>query len=210
MTPQVDSWTIVLPGSWNPAIFQPNWIIGRLTETQELAVDLAFSGALSLPRFRFDAVHLRAEPGRLVLGMDAPSDASLTTIQDLAIRILRALPHTPIRGAGINFRFLERNPSQELIDLFGFNDTTSLADAGFVVRASSLKRNLRFDESRQLNLTFELRSDGALSVDANFHGEVIDAAGAIRHLEGHVVELKTRILALLETSYDLVLAQEAP
>lgn len=210
MTPQVDSWTIVLPGSWNPAIFQPNWIIGRLTEAQDLVVDVAFSDALGLARFRFDAVHLRAEPGRLVLGIDAPSDASLTRIENIAIRILTDLPHTPIRGAGINFRFLERNPSQELIDLFQFNDTNSLADEGFVVRASSLKRNLRFDETRQLNLVLKLRSDGTLSVAVNFHGEVTDAAAAIRHLEGHVVELKTRILALLEVAYDLVPTQEEP
>ena len=210
MTPQIDSWTIVLPGFWNPAIFQPRWIIGRLTQAQEVGVEVAFGEALSPARLRFDGVHLRADAGRLILGVDAPSDASLTTIENIAIRTLRDLPHTPIRGAGINFAFLEQDPSQELLDLFQFPDTNLLADAEFIVQASSLRRNLRFADDRQLNLTLKLRSDGALSVDVNFHSEVSTSAEAIPHLEGHVVELKNRILVLLEDAYELVLTQEEP
>ena len=205
MTPQVDSWTIVLPGSWNPVIFRPSWVIGRLTQTQEIGVELAFGDRLGPARFRFDDVHLRADPGRLVLGIDTPSDASLARIEGIAIQTLQHLPHTPIRGAGINFGFLERDPSAELVELFQFTDTNPLADAGFIVQTSSLKRNLRFDEDRQLNLGLELRSDGTLSVDVNFHKEVSDSEGAIAHLENRVVELKNRILALLADTYELVL-----
>ena len=208
MTPQVDSWTIVLPGSWNPVIFRPSWIIGRLTQAQEVGVELAFGELLGPARLRFDGVHLRADPGRLILGVDVPSDASLTRIEGIAIRTLRDLPHTPIRGAGINFGFLETDPSPELVELFQFTDTNRLADAGFIARESSLKRNLRFDEDRQLNLTLELRSDGALSVDVNFDGEVSSSEEAIPYLEGCVVELKDRILVLLEDAYELVLTHE--
>ena len=210
MTPQVDSWNVVLPGSWNPVIFRPNWITGRLTQAQEVGVEVAFGETLGPARFRFDGVHLRADPGRLVLGVDAPSDTSLTRIEDIAIQTLKALPHTPIRGAGINFGFLEKDPSQELVELFQFTDTDRLADAGFVVRASSLKRNLRFEEDRQLNLGLNLQPDGALSLDVNFHGQASNSEEAIAHLEGHVVELKERILELLEDAYELVLTQEEP
>ena len=108
-------------------------------------------------------------------------------------------------GAGINFAFLEKDPSQELLKLFRFTDTNCLADAGFVVRASSLKRNLQFEEDRQLNLGLALRADGALSVDVNFHGEVSNSEEAIAHLKGHVVELKKKILGLLKNAYELVL-----
>ena len=208
MTPQVDSWNIVLPGSWNPTIFRPSWIRGRLTEAQDFGVELAFGETVGPARFRFDGIHLRADPLRLILGVDAPSDESLTKIEDIAIRALRHLSHTPIRGAGINFGFLEANPSQELINVFQFADTDQLADAGFVVREPSLKRNLQFDEDRQLNLTLELQADGALNVDANFHGEANNCEQAIPHLEGHVVELKTKILVLLERAYGLTLTQE--
>ena len=147
---------------------------------------------------------------RLVLGVDAPSDASLAKIEKIAIQILEALPHTPIRGAGINFGFfLEKDPSPELVQLlFQFADTDRLADAGFVVGESYLKRKLRFDEDRQLNLALELRSDGALSVDVNFHGEVSNAEATIQHLHGHVVELKDKIVGLLEDAYELVLTHE--
>ena len=208
MTPHVDSWNIVLPGSWNPTIFRPDWIMGRLTESQDFGVELAFGDTVGSARFRFDGIHLRADPLRLILGVDAPSDESLAKIEDIAIRTLRHLPHTPIRGAGINFGFLETDPSPELLDLFRFTDTDRLADAGFIVRKPSLKRNLQFDEVRQLNLTLELKSDGALNVDANFHGEAGNSEEAIPHLEGHLVELKNRILVLLERAYGLVLTQE--
>ena len=208
MTPQVDSWNIVLPGSWNPTIFRPSWIKGRLTETQDFGVELAFGEAVGPARFRFDGIHLRADPLRLVLGVDAPQDESLLRIEDIAIRALRHLAHTPIRGAGINFGFLETNPSPELVNLFQFTDTDRLADAGFVVRDSSLKRNLQFDDLRQLNLTLELKSDGTLNVGVNFHGEAGSCEEAIAHLEGHMVELKNRILALLERAYGLALTQE--
>ena len=210
MTPQVDSWTIVLPGSWNPAIFQPRWIIGHLTQTQEVGVEVAFGETLGPARFRFDGIHLRADAGRLILGVDVPSDASLAKIEGIAIRTLKDLPHTPIRGAGINFGFLEEDPSPELVELFQFTDTNRLADAAFIARASSLKRNLHFDDNRQLNLTLELRSDGALIVAVNFHGEISTSEEAIPYLEDHVVELKNRTLVLLEDAYKLVLTQEEP
>ena len=145
---------------------------------------------------------------RLVLGVDAPLDASLTKIERIAIQILEALPHTPIRGAGINFGFLEKDPSPELVQLFKFTDTNRLADAEFVVSGAYLKRNLRFDEDRQLNLALELRSDDALSIDVNFHGEGSNAEATIQHLKGHVVELKNRVIALLANAYGLVLTQE--
>jgi len=208
MTPHIDSWTIVLPGAWNPLIFRPNWITGRLTAAQEVGVEVAFGDTVGPLRFRFDGVHLRADPVRLVLGVDVPSDASLTKIENIAIQILEALPHTPIRGAGINFGFLEKDPSTELVQLFHFADTDKLADAGFVVGGSHLKRKLRFDEDRYLNLALELRSDGALGIDANFHGEVGNTEATIRHLDGHVVELKNKIVRLLEDAYELVLTPE--
>ena len=203
MTPQVDSWTIVLPGSWNPAIFRPDWITSRLTRAKEISVEVAFGGTIELPRFRFDGVHLRVAPKRLILGVDEASDASLTRLEDIAVRALRDLPHTPIGGAGVNFGFLEEDPSPELIELFGFIDTGRLADVGFTVRSSTLRRNLRFDDGRELNLTLELRSDAALSIDANFHREVSNSEEAVAYLEGHVVELKDRILELLDNAYEL-------
>ena len=210
MTPQIESWTIVLPGAWNPLIFQPSWIIGRLTQAQEIGVDVAFGETLRSARFRFDGVHLRPDQRRLILGVDAPSEASLARVEAIAIRTLRELPHTPIRGAGINFGFLEREPSQRLMELFRFTDTDPLADAGFIVRESSLKRSLRFDDDRQLNLVLELRSDNALNVNVNFHADASSSAEAIPHLEGQVVELRDKALGLLGDVYDLAVAEEEP
>ena len=208
MTPQVDSWNIVLPGSWNPTIFRPSWIKGRLTDAENFGVELAFGETVGPARFRFEGIHLRADLLRLILGVEAPLDESLAKIEDIAIRTLHHLPHTPIRGAGVNFGFLEPNPSRELVDLFQFTDTERLADAEFVVRERSLKRNLQFDGDRQLNLTLALKSDGALDIDVNFHGEASNSEEATRHLQGHVVELKNRALVLLERAYGLALTQE--
>ena len=205
MTPQVDSWSIVLPGSWNPAIFRPDWITSRLTTAQDITVEVAFGGTVNLARFRFDGIHLRVTPNRFVLGVEEPVDASLARLEEIAIRTLQDLPHTPIGGAGINFGFLEQNPSRDLVALFAFPDTDCLADAGFTVRASSLRRNLRFDDGRQLNLTLDLRSDGALGIDVNCHSDASNSGEAVAHLEGHVVKLKKRILNLLEEAYELVI-----
>lgn len=205
MTPQVDSWSVVLSGSWNPAIFRPDWITNRLTKAQDIAVEVAFGSTIGFTRFRFDGVHLRVTPNRLVLGVEEPTDGSLTRLEEIAIQALQDLPHTPIGGAGINFGFLEQDPSPELVKLFGFIDTDRLADAGFTVRSSSLKRNLRFDDGRQVNLTLELKSDGALGIDVNYHCDASDSGEAVAHLEGQVIELKKRILTLLDEAYGLVI-----
>ena len=158
-----------------------------------------------MPRFRFEGVHLQVVPDRLILGLDDPANASLAKLEEIAINVLTDLPQTPISGTGINFGCLEKDPSSELVTLFEFGDTGRLADSGAGVRSPAIKRDLRFGNGRNLNLTLELGSDAALIINANFHSDVSTPDDATAHLEGCVVQLKGTILKLLEDTYDLEL-----
>lgn len=201
MTPKVEGWTVVLAGYWNPAIFSPEWVIGRLTQAQEVGVEVAIAPAPAL-RLTFDGLHLRVGQRRLVLGMNVPDPPSLQRMRLVVQRILNDLPHTPVSAIGVNFQFVQREPDAALLRLFDVQDHGPLADAGLVLRETTIQR--RF-ESEGLTLNLQLGiGDEALMFNFNFHHASANAADARAFTEAHdFVVLRDRAVRILHDAYHL-------
>jgi len=197
-----DGWAIVLVGNWNIPLFSPPWISGRLTEAKEIGIELAFNIPAFKPRFSFDDVYLTFSDKKLLLKPKVASDELMLRLETIAARILTDLPHTPVTGLGINFKFLVENPSGLILDLFKLKDFSNLSDAGVVIKQTNILRKLVID-GKILNLGILFQEGGTVLIDCNFHNGVKDATDAKDKLIGTTIPLKQIALGILKTTYDL-------
>jgi hypothetical protein len=103
--PDAEIITVVLVGSFNPAIFHPEWFrrqqILLPAEAEEAKVNFVTA---DLADVVFLDMKLNVSPDRFTL---ETKDASRgEKLQDVVINVLTKLPHTPIIACGINSRLL--------------------------------------------------------------------------------------------------------
>jgi hypothetical protein len=99
--PQADNLAVVFVGSFNPAIFHPEWFVrqGMIQEADLENAKLEVSSS-DISRFEVTGIGVEVLHERLQLyTRDLSREAFL---QDLANSILAKLPHTPIRACGLN------------------------------------------------------------------------------------------------------------
>ncbi|SHM59185.1 hypothetical protein [Cryptosporangium aurantiacum] len=97
----VDNAAIVVKGAFNPAIFSPLWLqnVGLIGETEfEAAVLDGISRDFAI--FSVDWLNLQVLPDSIQLRTEVAEETE--RMRDVAIGILRALPHTPLSALGIN------------------------------------------------------------------------------------------------------------
>lgn len=92
---------LVFLGSFNPAIFQPAWLMRHdLVPDEEDAAEIE-AITPQVTAFSIDWLRLFVQPERLE--MQATSEApSYKALLDLALGIFDLLPHVPVTGFGIN------------------------------------------------------------------------------------------------------------
>lgn len=100
-TPEAEGLEVVVVGSFNPAIFHPEWFLRQKLIGDQDAKD----GQVKVVSSEFTDVQLCGlklfcMSERLSLGTSNISQAA--RLQDLLIQIFTLLPHTPITACGIN------------------------------------------------------------------------------------------------------------
>lgn len=110
---EIESISIVLKGAFNPAIFSPAWmrsekLIGE-TEYKAASVDL-ITRELTI----FSTAWLRVQAQLDTLQISTVESDEYERARDVAIGILRSLPHTPVAALGINreVHFAVESPDQ--------------------------------------------------------------------------------------------------
>ena len=107
----------------------------------------------------------------------------------MACRVLETLPHTPVTGVGINFRFEELEPDATLLALFDFADTGRLADAGAQCRRFQINRQLDFNDAL-LNLQIVHVVGQAVQFDLNYHNDATNPSEASGFIANSVLSFK--------------------
>lgn len=85
MTPVLDEWTIVLAGSWNTAILNPEWLGPNVLETAELEIEMLIGPARPQIKIVAPLVTIASDPTRVVLNA-----------RRLVTRVFRALQMLPL------------------------------------------------------------------------------------------------------------------
>ena len=146
----------MVAGHWNRAIFNPQWIIGRLTEDKQIGLEIPL-GSPELPiRVTFDELALTVMASRLQVNVKRCDDALLERAVKVVKRVLTDLTHTPISALGVNFRFQCDAPGEKLLEAFDVRDLPALSGDGLAVQSTTISRSLKLQEQAiNLTLTFD-------------------------------------------------------
>ena len=101
ITPEFSGVTVVLLGSFNPPIFNPDWMVrkGVIGEEDALNANIEVIHR-EVAAFEIASFALRVVPERFTASTTNPPFVAL---RDLVVNIFNSLPETPISKMGINF-----------------------------------------------------------------------------------------------------------
>lgn len=201
--PKTEGWSIVVVGHWNQAIFNPGWIIGRLTEAQEVQLQVAVDNPGLPIRLAFDGLVLQVQPQRLVVNVERCDGELFERAAAVIRKALTELPHTPITAVGVNFLYVVDEPSGCLVDVFRLADLNGLSDQKLHVSTNTITRKLVRDQ-QVVNLGLILDEAGKVSISLNFHRDLATAAEGEKFLSGGAVTgMHEESRQILQRVYDV-------
>ncbi len=200
-TPVREGHTIIVIGAWNPRIFSPGWVGQHLVQGEaEIGVGIMIGSPTMPLRLTFGGVHVTVNINRLLVEPQELDDPSLERMQNCASAVVQLLSHTPMTAVGINFRFDEDEPQQGLLRTFEASDSAGLADFGAEVVQRGVRRQINHD-GVTINLSLELRPNGHVVFDFNFHRDVAGSEAALEHLGRGILNLQQIATQLLDDVY---------
>jgi hypothetical protein len=205
MESNLGAWSVVIVGNWNRMIFRPEWIGGgRLTDITSINIELPINNPTLPPRYIFDDIILRVTFQRLSISPQNEDPDTLSRMQEVAIRILRELPHTPVSGIGVNFEFVEREPSPEILNIFNFSDLMRLSDEQYIVNQSNITRKLIIN-GQIINLRHQLDENSYMTIGFNFHRDITNTDEGIDFLGTGILRMRDQANSILERVYNLAI-----
>jgi len=110
--PEIQEYTIVLVGTFNPSIFQPMWFahegLVRPEEAKNARIEVIHTQALSIS---LGSIALKVFQERFSASTEKASDYEV--LKDLVLSTFRILNHTPIQKMGLNLDSHFRMLSEE-------------------------------------------------------------------------------------------------
>ncbi len=200
MTPVLDGWTIVIVGSWNIAILNPDWLGRNVLDRPQVEVELLVGPMRPQIKVATPLVSIVSEATRVVLNARQTADESVSATENVAVRLLEKLPETPVTGVGVNFAFSEKSIPAELAELFQIRDTGKISDENLEIKATTISRRLSYDD-RDLNL--QMTQANELSFAFNYHKTVASAVAARDALQGKALKYKEHALKLMHNLFNL-------
>jgi hypothetical protein len=195
--------TLVLAGAWNPAIFRPGWIAQHVfgmpsgTDVTVTAVQAADDQAKLV--IYINDVGLSASANRLAMFAVDVGQSAFDAVENAIAKIVELLPHTPILAYGINFHFVEENPSPELLKKIRSSDAL---ETRFDIAKETIVSVISLDPTVQLSI--HRQNDGSTVIfDFNFHRSVVDAESFIKNIHGEIRERMEQGLSIMRDIYGL-------
>lgn len=199
---------IVCLGSWNPAIFSPEWTKENLATNKEqdviLAIPLQLSYAAS--RLTVDDINIYPSPQSLILDCVEFSTGSINSCVNKLHFITDLLPHTPVAAIGVNFRYIcDATENDAITNLFLFSDAASINAGTYNLTGSIIKRTFLLNDGSNLNLSIESIAN-SLKFEFNFDAKVTKLAEIkMKITTEKVQELQQQAISFLSTVYKLEL-----
>lgn len=193
---------VAIVGDFNPAIFSMNWVATHLfgvPEGAEMEVleAVAQVDASAFLRLSFlDGVALSVSPSRIDFHAVNGDQATFTKVETVVDKILETLPHTPIRALGVNFRWMDEDPSGVVVDLF---DTPEGLEGRFEVTMRQTSAQIQLEDAA-LNLG-RVSSNTEVQFTFNYHSAVTSAEECRPLLPGIIARNLAHSTGLMRTLY---------
>jgi hypothetical protein len=199
--PILPEWTVVVVGQWNPAIFSPDWVARELLHVTVIETQLAAGPQITGVRYQSATLVVIPQPNQLILGARNDADATLVEMETATQTALRLLSHTPIQGVGVNFGFIETDPTADLIQTFDIRDSGALAENQLPARRTVITREIEW-ESAILNLKMSF-AEGQVAFHFNYTYATTSAEEGANLLTGKVIECRNKSNVILSTIFEL-------
>lgn len=203
MVPDANRWNIVILGEWNVRIFNDVWVGKHLLTDQKLHLEFDLNQRTLTVTGEKDGIVIVPFPNKLTIGLKKITDETLRSIEQAAVKVLKELPHTPVKAVGINFGFNENDPSDMLTQLFQFKDDPAIESWGASCKEYTINRSLRKDgETININQKYS-PSTGNFLIDFNYHRDVADTNSIIEAIEDKIILYRDRTIDFLNTVYSV-------
>lgn len=200
MQPDLDRWTVVLAGQWNRALLSSQWLAQNVTHTPEIQVQVIISNGEAILKYATALYEIVPTDNSLVVAALADTNEAAGATILAARRIVELLPHTPLRGVGVNYGFTETEPPAALLDLFNDADVASLSQHGEVI-ARDIARCVQMESGVLLNLRLTLSPEGHVLFHFNFHRELTEGGSALDALGDACLDYLPLALNIVENNY---------
>jgi hypothetical protein len=197
--------TVVLAGTWNPAIFKPGWIARHVfdmpagVEFMMNAVQLVADGEQKLVIYIND-VGFSVSTNRLEMFPTSAAESAFDAAESATAKIVELLPHTPISAYGINFRLLEEAPSADLLKMIRSYD--ALEERGLDVVKETLTSAINLEPKVQLMVQRQ-KEGTSLIFDFNFHRSGVDVDTFASTIRGEIEARLKRAVSIMREIYGL-------
>lgn len=193
---------LVIAGSWNNAILNPQWITKFVLPDTQMSVEIPLNINASL-RMSTEELRIFTLDGKLNIAVLKHDDAVFNKIGELGISIADKLMHTPVTAFGINFVF-ECEGSEKVDSLFSLVDNDEISKAGFTINSYQIRREMQ-SGGKQLLLNIVKLND-KYSFDFNYHTQIKSLVEfKDKFDETDIVKYKNESIELLNKLYDLEL-----
>ncbi len=170
MKPVPGRFNIILLGQWNTHIFNPDWVktnLLGLPKGESFDIEILFP--TSTHRIIYKSIYLSISPERITLGLNEVSDDSMGMVENIGIKILKLLPHTPITARGVNIVYQEEKPKGNILKRIDNADDSIIEKYAGQISTKTIQRSILREKGV---LNFLLIHDfikNLLDFNFNFH-----------------------------------------
>lgn len=192
---------LVIVGNWNNAIFTKEWVSKYLFNDKELNIEFPQNSMGASPRFSTKDLRVSVLNNRLNIAVINSKDEVFGMIEDLALKVVDYLLHTPVNAFGINFAF-QVEINETINRLFISEDNTLLSNEGYILEKSQIVRRYR-TENYEMTLTIN-KFEEFCELDFNYNYRIeslLDFKSLL--VPGSVISFKNESLDILAGLYGL-------
>ncbi len=192
---------LIIVGSWNKAIFSPEWITKYLFPSTQVQIEYPINNSNASIRFRANNIALNIIDQRLLFYTEAHTDEVFDLIGETAISLCRFLPHTPVTSFGINHIF--ESSKEEVLEqhLFDISDNRMIEDHGYTIQSIKTIRTIQLEDCI-LNLSYTQEGETVV-YDFNYHYNISSIEEFIQKFSSCNISQKKNHAIEVLSMYDL-------
>lgn len=203
---------LVIAGNWNPAIFGSGpWVFHHIygvPEGEEVKVTVVTQSAspeIPAPTptnsiTMLNGIGFSADQLRVRFYLNDFEKNLIGRVEEMAIRVVEVLPHTPVGAFGCNFLFIEEDPEDVVVDRLKINDGIH---EKYPIKTQIFKSVIAYDKNIDLNFTVTINNSGAIIFDFNYHHADVNAKNLPDKVRGSINRCKDHALDLIKSLYDI-------